>query len=165
MRQQGRKKPNHQAKARRKTEERDGRAQHHQRKKQHQLPSETPLPISPSSKEQKLQLVNFLEYSSDDDEDKSTDYELLLSTFKPLAKKPRLTADLDERQKVKDTTIRRISSGGEGQDICASVQEGEGERVIEERGEEEGSAVIEEDNCSEGDGADGDDDDDAAGKG
>ena len=148
VRQQGRRKASHQAKARRRKEA-DGRPQKQQRKKQQQL-SENPS-IPPVS-------IHLLEDSCDDDEDKPSDYELLLSTFKPLAKKPRLMAD--KREKMKDTTISSVSGGG-GQDFRVSIQEGEGRGVIEERGGEQGSPA-DEDSCSDGGEADNDD---AAGKG
>ena len=144
--------------ARQKKQEAAGRAQK-QRKKHHQLLDNPSIP--PSSTEQQLPpSVNFLEESSDD-EDKPTDYELLLSTFKPLAKKPRLMGD--ERGKKKDT-IRSISGGGD-QDFCATVHEGGrggGGVVGEKEGERLGDFVADEGNCSDHGGAD---DDDAAGKG
>ena len=65
---------------------------------------------------------SFLEDSSDD-EDKPTDFELLLSTFRPLTKKPRLIAD--EREKI-EGTLRSASAGG-SQDSMAV--EGGRERV------------------------------------
>ena len=150
MQQQGRRKASYQAKARRKKET-DGRTQKQEGKKQKQL-SESPS-IPPAS-------VHLLEDSSDDDEDKPTDYELLLSTFKPLAKKPRLMSD--KREKIKDTAVRSISDGG-GQDFRVSVQEGdrEGGRVIEERGGEQGSGADEDSFSDLGEV----DNDDAAGKG
>lgn len=110
--------------------------------------------------------MNFLEDSSDSDdhEDKPTDYDLLLSTFKPLAKKPRLMED--KRDKTKDGTIRSISQGGREQDFQTSSElegEGEGGRVIEERWGEVGSTA-EDDGCSDV-GEVEDDNDEAAGKG
>ena len=132
------------------------------RKQRNPLSGEN-TPIPPSSREEKLPSVNLLEDSSEgDDEDKPTDYELLLSTFKPLAKKPRLMAD--EREKMKDATIGNISGGG-GRDFHASVQEGEegeGGGAMEER-EGEGGSPADEDSCSDGGETAGDDD--AAGKG
>ena len=109
--------------------------------------------------------MNFLEDSSDgdDDEDKPTDYDLLLSTFKPLTKKPRLMED--KRDKTKDGTIRSIS-GGREQEFQTSSElegEGEGERVIEERWREVGSTA-EDDGCSDV-GEVEDDNGEAAGKG
>ena len=121
-------------------------------------------PVSLSTKEKDLPLsVNVLEEDSSGDDDKPTDYELLLGTFKPLAKKPRLMADKRER---KDDAIRSISGGGE-QGRCASLREVAGEGVIGEREGKKLSDFVadEEDSCSDHGGADDSDDDDTAGKG
>ena len=141
MRQQGRRKASGHL-DRRKKKETDGRAGQQQRKKQQQLPENPRIP--PSTTEQKLSSVNLLEDSSDD-EDKPTDYELLLSTFKPLTKKPRLTEG--GREKIKDTTIRKSISGGGEEGFHVTVQEGWGGGVIEE-GEGLAGSAGDEDSCS-----------------
>ena len=144
MRQQGRGKASGHL-DRQKKKETDGRAQKQQRKKQQQLPENPRIPSSTT--EQKLSSVNLLEDSSDD-EDKLTDYELLLSTFKPLTKKPRLTEG--GREKIKDTTIRKSISGGGEEGFHVTVREGGGGGVIEE-GEGLAGSAGDEDSCSDDD--------------
>lgn len=104
-----------------------------------------------STAETKRPRVVLDDSSDEEEEDRPTDYELLLSTLKPLKKKPRL-----ERRDEKDHVVDSCAPSGEQLELHRTERE-KGERTEVEKIEGEGERLGD----SDGEGSDFEEVDDA----